>query len=87
MSGTLAYKQRIEAEHQGNIDQMVAVSNNRAGLLSAVASYMHTEYGDTSFYNDHPLVIAIQNSANGVVIDLDQLAVDVANYQLPEVQE
>jgi hypothetical protein len=85
MSGTKAYKERKTVEHQSRIEQIIALNDNRTALLNAIADYMHAKYGDGCFYNDHPLVSAVLQSANGNIIDLPKLANDINSYQLPEV--
>ena len=86
MSGTIAYEQREKDKQVARLEKLSALNDNRTELLTAVAAYMHTTHGDDSFYNDHPLVSAIQQSANGNVIDLVQLTTDITNYQPPEAE-
>jgi len=83
MSGTKAHIKREKDKRQAEIERLTALSNNRTSLLTAVADYMHSKYGDTSFYNHHPLVSAILQSANGNIIDMTELAIAITNYQLP----
>ena len=83
MSGTKAHTQRESAERQAETQRIIALNDNRTALLDAVAGYMHTKYGNDSFYSNHPLVTAILQSASGNIIDLSKLADDINNYQLP----
>jgi len=86
MSGTKAHTQRENDKLQAEAEQLIALNDNRTALLTAVADYMYSKYGDSSFYNNHPLVSAILQSINGNIIDLAALADDITNYQPPEVE-
>jgi hypothetical protein len=88
MSGTKAHIKRETDKRQAETERLIALNNNRTSLLTAVADYMHSKYGDTSFYNNHPLVSAIMQSANGNIIDMTELAAAITNYQLatPEAE-
>lgn len=83
MSGTKAHTERKIAERQAEIENIIALNNNRTELLATIADYMHAKYGNDSFYNNHPLVSAVLQSANGNIIDLLKLADDMSDYQLP----
>ena len=86
MSGTIAHERRLRLEAEKKLTQITALQTNRTELLNAVAFHMHTKHGDDSFYNDHPLVLAILQSASGGIIDLAQLTTDMTNFQAPEVE-
>jgi len=86
MSGTIAHMKRLRVEAEKELNKILALQTNRTELLTAVAAYMHTAHGDDSFYNNHPLVSAILQSASGEVIDLEQLANNIATFQAPEAE-
>ena len=86
MSGTKAHTEREKEKRQAEIRQIISLTDNRTSLLNDVANYMHTKYGDTSFYNKHPLVTAILQSTHKSIVNREKLATDIENYQLPEVE-
>jgi hypothetical protein len=86
MSGTKAHEQREKDRRQAETKKLIIFSRNRGNLLITVADYMHNTYGNSSFYDNHPLVSAILQSVNGNIIDLLTLADDISNYQPSETE-
>lgn len=86
MSGTKAHAQRKEAEQQAKFEKLVALNDNRTALLNATITELKELYGAENINADHPLFAAIQVSANGSVIDPEQLVIDITAFKTQETE-
>lgn len=86
MSGTTAHAQRKKEKRQKEIEQLIALNNNRTALLNATITELKALYGAANVNTNHPLFAAIQASANGAFIDLERLTVDITVFKTPEAE-
>ncbi len=86
MSGTTAHIQRKKAEQQEKLEKLVALNDNRTALLNATIAELTALYGTENVNVNHPLFNAIQASAKGSPIDLEQLAIDITTFKTPEAE-
>ncbi len=86
MSGTTAHAQRKKEKRQKEVEQLIALNNNRTALLTVTIAELTTLYGADNVNANHPLFAAIQASANGSFIDLERLAVDITVFKTPETE-
>ena len=83
-AGTQGYSQREAAKKQAEIERLTAINNNRTALLNATIVELQELYGTENVNTEHPLFNAILSSANGSIIDLDQLAADMTAFKNQE---
>lgn len=83
ISGTSGRVAKARAEKEAERLAQIALAENRNDLMQAVSDFMTARYGEDAFYTNHPLVVAIKQSINGQIIDLQELAESVEAYQIP----
>ena len=83
ISGTAGRVAQVRAEREAERLAQIALAENRNDLMQAVSDFMTERYGEDAFYTNHPLVVAIKQSINGQIIDLQELAEAVEAYQIP----
>ena len=83
-AGTQGYSQREAAKRQAEFERLTAINNNRTALMNATIAELIALYGTENVNTGHPLFNAILSSANGSIIDLDQLAADMTAFKNQE---